>query len=264
VKLIPLGAGGFIPAGRHTMSFLLADGDGALVLDAGTGMARLLEPGMRSILAPLERLDIVLSHYHLDHVIGLSYLTAIAAGKSVRLFAPQTPLVDGDAEVALDHLLAPPLFPVSWRQFPGAVELVRYGSDGFRVLDCAVRVRRQRHAGGSVGMRFGDSFAYTTDTEPDPETVEFVRGVDLLAHEVWMDDAEAAAEPKSMRGHSAAGDVARIASAAGVRRLLPVHHHPRRSAQGVGELIATLAENFPGEVVNPIEGEAIELKRFQP
>ena len=180
----------------------------------------------------------------------------------MRLFAPEPPLVDGDPEVALDRLLSPPLFPISWRQYPGGVELVRYAGDGFRALDCDVRVRRQRHAGGSVGMRFGDSFAYTTDTEADDATIDFVRGVDLLVHEVWMDDAEAAAEPQAMRGHSAAGAVARIATAAGVRRLLPVHHHPRRSAAGVDALIEQLRAGFSGEVLTAVEGQAIGLRDF--
>lgn len=263
MELIPLGAGGFFPAGRHTMSFLLRQGDQIALLDAGTGLARLVEPRIAALLRPTERLDIVLSHYHLDHVIGLSYLPGLSPAPGshlpVRLLAPSPPLVDGEPETALDHLLSPPLFPVSWREFPGGIELAPYGVAGFELFGRRVRVRRQRHAGGSVAMRFDDALVYATDTEPDDETIAFARGADTLIHEVWMTDEEAPLNPAAMRGHSAVSAVARIASQAGVRRLIPVHHHPRRDAAGVESIADSLRAGFAGEVTVPVEGTAIAL-----
>ena len=44
MKLAALGTAGYLPAaGRQTMSFLLATGTETLLLDAGSGVARLLE-----------------------------------------------------------------------------------------------------------------------------------------------------------------------------------------------------------------------------
>ncbi|MGD2114802.1 MAG: MBL fold metallo-hydrolase, partial [Acidobacteriota bacterium] len=75
MRLIPLGTNGYIPThGRQTMCFLVRFEDRALLLDAGTGVARLLEPRVRELLEGVEQLDVILSHFHLDHVIGLSYL----------------------------------------------------------------------------------------------------------------------------------------------------------------------------------------------
>ena len=245
------------------MSFLLRQGEQLALLDAGTGLARLVEPAIAEWLRATERLDIVLSHYHLDHVIGLSYLPGVAPTPSshrpVRLIAPRPPLVDGEPETALDHLLSPPLFPVSWRDFPGGIELVPYGESGFELFGRPVRVRRQRHAGGSVAMRFDDTLVYATDTEPDEETIAFARGADTLIHEVWMTDEEAPQSPPAMRGHSAVSAVARIAKEAGVRRLIPVHHHPRRDAAGVESIAESLRAGFAGEVTVPTEGLAIAL-----
>jgi ribonuclease BN (tRNA processing enzyme) len=256
--LIPLGTGGFIPRGRHTMCFLVLSRQGAVVLDAGSGLARLLDPEIAARLAGVERLEILLTHYHLDHVIGLSYLPAIWPKKPVRIHAPGPPLVDWDGRQALDRLISPPLFPVRLDELPGPVEVAPYGKGGFSLLGCAVQVRRQRHPGGSVAVRFGDSFAYATDTAPDPETARFAYGVDLLMHEVWVSDCEASQSDPAQSGHSAASAVAAIAKAAGARRLVPIHHHPKRSPGEVAELAASL-KGFGGEVVMPVEGEPIDL-----
>jgi glyoxylase-like metal-dependent hydrolase (beta-lactamase superfamily II) len=48
---------------------------GALLIDAGTGASRLLaEP---ELLDGVDRLHVVLTHFHLDHVAGLFYLAAL-------------------------------------------------------------------------------------------------------------------------------------------------------------------------------------------
>ena len=84
MQLVPLGCGGFIPArGRQTMSFLVLEGGAALVLDAGSGLARLLEPQVAARLPEDGPLDIVLTHYHLDHVVGLSYLPGLACHRPI-------------------------------------------------------------------------------------------------------------------------------------------------------------------------------------
>ena len=76
--LIILGGGGWFPAhGRQTACALLRDGDSAIMIDAGTGVGRLVE--RPELLDGIERLDILLTHFHLDHVAGLAYLPGAAA-----------------------------------------------------------------------------------------------------------------------------------------------------------------------------------------
>lgn len=255
-RLVPLGTNGFIPTfGRQTMSFLVLAPGGALLLDAGTGVARLAEEPVRALLAPYERLDVVLTHYHLDHVIGLSYLTALWRGKPLRLFAPGPPLVDGTPEAGIGRLLAPPLFPITVDAFPLPVEVVPYNGEGpIEAAGLELRFRRQDHPGGSAAVRVGDLLAYATDTTADDATAVFVTGVDLLLHECWATDAEAAADPAALYGHSAAGGVARIARAAHVGRLLTVHHHPLKRAAELARMAAAVAEQAGVEVAVPVEG----------
>lgn len=259
-RLVPLGTNGFIPShGRQTMSFLVVGESAALLLDAGTGVARLLEPELVALLAPIRRLDILLTHYHLDHVVGLSYLPGVWKGRPVRIFAPRPPLTEGDAESALARLVAPPLFPATLDTLPLPVEVIAYGEERLEIGEHVLRLRRQPHPGGSVGVRLDDRLAYTTDTAIDPGTVELVRGVGTLLHEVWLTDEEAAREDPTAGGHSAAGPVADLARAAGVGRLFPVHHHPRRSDAELHAMAASLAERAGLPVEVPCEGRIYPL-----
>ncbi len=259
MRIAVLGAGGYIPAaGRQTMSLLVATGETTLLLDAGSGVARLLEPAVRALLPPSRRLEVLLTHYHLDHVVGLSYLPGLANDRPVRIYAPQPPLTEFGPE-ALDRLLAKPLFPVPIARWPMPTEVAGYAGPELAIGELAIRVRAQRHPGGSVGVRIGDALAYVTDTVMDPATAEFARGVELLLHEVWLSEDEGARDDAAKTGHSDAAQVADLARRAAVGKLWLVHHHPRRSAQELAAMAArmTLRAGLPCEV--PEEGRVYEL-----
>lgn len=259
MRLLPLGTNGFLPGhGRQTMSFLLERAGEVILLDAGSGVSRLLEPAARALLGGARRLDVVLTHYHLDHVIGLSYLPGVARELAVRIFAPAPPLTESGPE-ALSALIAPPLFPVPFERFPMPVEIRPYAGPELEAGTFRFRVRAQRHPGGSAGLRLGDELAFVTDTVCEAGTLDFVRGVGSLLHEVWLTDEEAAREDAARTGHSAAGEVADLARGAGVGRLLPVHHHPRRDAAQLAAVAAVLAARARLEVLLPLDGATIEL-----
>jgi len=77
-----LGSGGFAPSDRReTAAALLRKNGDALLVDAGTGVRRLLTD--RTLLAGVDLLHVVLTHSHLDHVFGLFYLADVEAPISV-------------------------------------------------------------------------------------------------------------------------------------------------------------------------------------
>jgi len=264
LSITPLGTNGFIPThGRQTMSYLVRRDGVPLLLDAGTGLGRLLEqgtgssPGPGAALVGASSLDILLTHYHLDHVVGLSYLTAICATLPVRIWAPAPPLVDGTPE-ALFTLIAPPLFPIPFAEFPSKVEVIPYATETLEIAGARLRLRRQSHAGGSVGVRIDDRLVYMTDTGVDDGSEAFARGAELLLHEVWVTDEEAA-RGAQRRGHSTVEEVAALAKAASVRALMPVHHHPTRTPKALAEIVSRLRELSGVEVIAPVEGREQRL-----
>ena len=75
MKIIPLGIGGWIPNEiRQTACVVVIKDSHAVVFDLGTGISRLLEGRLKDLLDGISKLDIFLSHYHLDHVVGLTWL----------------------------------------------------------------------------------------------------------------------------------------------------------------------------------------------
>jgi len=260
LTLVPLGTNGFIPSfGRQTMSFLLRTAQGRVVLlDAGTGVARLLEPEVRRFLEGAEELTVVLTHYHLDHVVGLSYLPAVWRGRPVTVWGPERPLVDSSPDEALRRLVSPPLFPIDLDHLPLPVTIRSYGGDRLEVAGVTIRLRRQHHDGGSVGMVIDERLAYLTDCEMEASAADFARGVDLLLHDMWVTDAEVAAGASRI-GHSTREDVARFADLTDARRVAAIHHLPVRPPDTLAAFVGPLAEMTKAETVVLVEGQPISV-----
>jgi ribonuclease BN (tRNA processing enzyme) len=258
-RIVPLGVNGFIPTmGRHTMSFLVLTDSEAILLDTGSGVARMLDAPIAALLQPYPHLSIIYSHYHLDHLVGLSFFTAVWPSKPVYIYAPQRPLLHASAEETLNGIIRPPYFPLTLQQFPCPVSIIPVSEETITIGNTPVRLRPQKHAGGSVGIRIGDDLAYTTDTVVDVETIGFVRGVKMLLHELWLDDADAPASEATRTGHSYASGVAQVANQAGVKQLMIVHHHPRRTPAEIEKTAAACQRTLTARVIVPEEGRVYD------
>src|SRR5215470_8616240 len=99
-SLLLLGtAGGIGGPGRATACVLVRRGSQALLLDAGTGLWRLATDPVP--LEGVERIDLLLSHFHLDHLAGLAQVPSLPA--PVTIWAPGAWLYD----IPSEQLLAP-------------------------------------------------------------------------------------------------------------------------------------------------------------
>ena len=112
MELVLLGSAGWIPTGtRETCCALVRQGSEALVIDAGTGLRRLLTD--RTLLDGVRNVTIVLSHFHLDHTAGLTYVAGAAARASASRSSARAPSRTAGRRVEiLGDLLRSPLFPV--------------------------------------------------------------------------------------------------------------------------------------------------------
>jgi ribonuclease BN (tRNA processing enzyme) len=221
--LIILGGGGWFPAhARHTASALLRDGNAAILIDAGTGLTRLIE--QPHLLDGIARLDILLTHFHLDHVAGIAYLPALGAPDQTTLWGPGRLLYDATTETVLERVLCEPFHPVALSELDIAVRDLP--ADEIEISGIRIALRRQdRHSAPTLGLRFDDEFAWVTDTAYDEDTAAFVAGCGMLAHEAWFINEA----PRNPDIHSSAAQAANVAAAAGVSRLLLMHLPPFRA-----------------------------------
>lgn len=189
------------------------------MLDAGTGLARLVEDS--ELLAGVMTLDVVLTHFHLDHVVGLAYLPALQGLERLRIFGPGEWLYGTPSAAVLDRLTAPPFFAVQLSSAVSAIEEI--SEPGLALGELELRVRPQRrHSDPTLALRVGDELAYCTDTAYDEENVEFAGGARILAHEAWWTEGA----PREESTHSSARQAALVARDAGVEQLVMIHVRP--------------------------------------
>jgi len=221
--------------GGNTSTVEVCANDGTLlVLDAGTGIRRLA----KQIALATARIDILLTHLHMDHIQGLGFFGPLYdPDVDVHIWGPASSMLR--LEARLSRYLSPPLFPVHLRDLPKVIchEVPRPPFDigPFRIQTALVC-----HPGPTVGYRIeaaGASMAYLPDHEPAlglPNgrwpTPDWISGydlafnADLLIHDAQYTDQEYAS--RVGWGHSTYRHAFEFAAQSGAQRLVPFHHDP--------------------------------------
>ncbi len=226
-----LGTLGWMPRGaRETTCFAVREGPVLFLFDAGTGLRRFLDHRHSGLLEEAAEVHLFLSHYHLDHVCGLAYLSGVLPGRDLVLHPPAEELTGVDPVAAVSELVRRPYNPVDLADMRSVT--VRPAGRENEVAGHVIRLRPQHHTDTSVSFRLDDELVIATDTSPDPEAVAFAQGAGLWLHEAWYwaDDPHLGDVPEQLRpgyaAHSEATAVAGLAAEAAVGRLILVHLNP--------------------------------------
>jgi ribonuclease Z len=249
MRLHCLGTVGYHPNdSRHTSCYFLPES--GILLDGGTGIYRLAK------LIETETLDLLLSHAHLDHTVGLTFLLDVLFERPVERLR-----IWGESEkiaAVRDHLFHELIFPV-----PLNAEWIPIDDQSeFRIGEIDVGWRRQEHPGGSVAYRLdwpqGKRLVYATDTTGDTsgEHANWSREADLLMHECNFRDS--ASEWALKTGHSWSSRVAEVAAASKPKKLLLTHINPLEASQDPVDLESIQAK-VESEVILATDGLTIEF-----
>ena len=245
-----------------------------LVLDCGTGARKL---GFKLVGEPARELDLLFSHFHMDHVFGFPFFVPIyTPGYSVRISVPS--FSEEEARDKLGRYLNGIYHPTRLRELPANVTFhpIRAGRP-FQAGGFTVRPMALNHPGGAIGYRIEagpKSVAYITDTAPfarpgegvaagkEPSKAEqrmfdFLRGCDVVVYDTMYDYEEYL--EKMTWGHSYPEYASALCTAADVKHLVLFHHLPDAS----DDYLDGLAEKWAGheglKVTLAREGESIDF-----
>jgi len=242
-----------------------------LVLDAGTGIRRLAA----TIPESMRRVDILLSHLHMDHIQGLGFFAPLYRPDfEVHIWGPGS--VTLGLQARLMRYLSPPLFPINISELPCKLTFHEISSRDIDIGEFRVCSALVCHPGPTVGYRIsgpeGGVLTYLPDHEPALGALRFpilplewtsggtlAAEADLLIH----DGQYSAAEYPSHCGwgHSSLNQALDFGTLTEVKQLVPFHHDPDHTDTDLDQLIAeAIEETKPGYKVTPgIEGTVFEL-----
>ena len=217
-RLWVLGSAGWMPsAGNETSCFLVELGDELVMLDAGTGVANL---GLASeALKRHDRVHVLLSHYHLDHVVGLMYLKRFFDDKRVDVYGPGIPVYPRSTASYIADLLQDALYSAGSEGFAREVRFHDYAGQDFRVGDVPVTVRPQQHSAPSFELRLADAVTYATDTSFCPAAWKNPVPTKVLLHECWQ---QGSGDPR----HTSVEALAQDLPTDRFGHTLLIHHNP--------------------------------------
>jgi len=243
-----------------------------VMIDMGTG-TRLVDHRLRPILGS-EPLLILMTHYHLDHLMGIpSFSPLYDTGCNLQFVGPR--LEGYSVEEVMHRLLAKPFWPLQMDTMRATVRFDDLDAVGYNqgFMNGALKIRwtRVHHPGGCVAYRIEDtathtSLVFATDIEwPDStpeEKTAFLRlcreprPVDLLLFDGQF-TAETAPKYRSW-GHSTWKDGVAVARETGAHKLTVIHHSPYRDDTDLDRTEAELNAEMP-EAHLAIQGQTLEL-----
>lgn len=261
--------------GNSSCLEITAAGLPPMVLDCGTG-ARLL--GQKLIAHPGRELELLFTHFHMDHVFGFPFFIPIyAPGYRIRITAPA--YSEEEAREKLARFLNGMYHPTRLRDLPSEVSFsaIRPGKwfdrSGYRVLGHALN-----HPGGSTGYRIeahGKTICYVTDTAPfakpgegvaydrqptppEAKLLAWLEGADVVVYDTMYEHTEYL--EKMTWGHSYPEYAEALCRKAGVKHLVLFHHEPNATDDDLD----ALAERWSGasgpRVTLAREGETVHAE----
>ena len=238
--------------GRATSCYMVRAGEETVFLDAGNGL----------LSAPVEfprPPHIVLSHLHLDHLLGLGMyprLSIKGLKTSIHVPAPR----GKDPAKILERVYSPPFWPVSLDSYDGDVRILPL-SFPLQIGELTVEGIPGSHPGCNYIIKLSwqhKSIVYASDYEY--EKTSFLRLIELAkdADLVLYDGQYSTDELKYRRGfgHSSAEHALELLDRCGARFMWIVHHDPQRTD---AELHAMAAQIFRKNVHFTREGDEIVL-----
>ena len=257
--------------GGNTSCVSIEGTDGSwLVLDAGTGIRNL----GRNLPPDLKRVDILLTHLHMDHLQGLPFFAPIRNPDiETHIWGPASTMLS--LKSRLQRYVSPPLFPVSIRDLSPTLHFHELSFDMFDIGEFCIISQLVIHPNPTVGYRITlneKAVTYLPDHEPmlgapsfprSPEWTsgyDLAKGADLLIHDTQYTPEEY--QTRIGFGHSNMRQAFEFAELANVKHFVPFHHDPAHSDDQldgmISDAVQAIAPSF--DLTPGLEGKILNLE----
>lgn len=239
---IAVGGEKYMRYGGDTSCVMATIGEKKIFFDAGTGILR-AQPHVKDD----EELSLLISHPHIDHIIGMTMFHPFFVPKyTINVYGGTYGGLDLRGQ--LGTMLNPPLWPINMDVFKSSVILHDAGESPFAIDDMQITPMRVNHPGGCTVYRLdyqGIRFVYCLDFEHYPEDVAhlkaFAQDADLMIYDAHFTDEDYI----EGWGHSTWQEGVRISQECGVKRLVCCHHHPQRTDEMLERMDASMRRRMP-------------------
>ncbi len=220
--------------GGDTSCVQLSCGQSQVFIDAGTGLMH-AEPSTGHDV-------VVLSHFHLDHVLGLPYFLGKKKQGTLTL-ASATCTDEAELRFKINSVYGGAGFPVSLSLISPHMQWVAIEPSGLRIDGWNIQTSPLNHPGGGSGYRISHeqanaSVVYLSDhehgTEKDEALARFAHGAGLVIWDSSYDDRNFA--PFKGWGHSTWQEGVRFYEHCQARALALTHHDPSRDDASAAEI----------------------------
>lgn len=254
-------------------------GNKIIILDAGTGIRAL---GNFIIQNNIEQpLNILISHYHWDHIQGIPFFVPIyQKGRQVNFFGIR------GSEKSIQKLLSDQMdrdyFPIKIEDVAAEIKFEHIiPNTSFRLDGVKIDTFNVYHPSPTLTFKIKEKdkcIIYMTDNELDVEgenkkninkkiadkkkdLIDFCYGCDYLIHDMMFDEF---VEDKLGWGHSSSKALAHFAMIADVKNLIFFHYNPEYTDEKIDEILAETISclRHSGSAINCIaasEGLTVSL-----
>jgi phosphoribosyl 1,2-cyclic phosphodiesterase len=268
---VPTPGRGTVEYGGNTSCVEVSlDDGGLLVLDAGTGIRAL---GGELLERGLHRIQLLLTHLHLDHLEGLRFFAPLWDERvTLDIWGPPSPVLS--LQERIRRSFSPPLFPIDLRELPSQVTFRDVPRLPWELEGASIAADLVLHPGPTVGYRIeaaDSSFAYLPDHEPAlagiaDRSTDWISGgsiagdADLLLHDAQYSEDEY--EGRIGWGHSSVEAAVEFTRAVAARQLVLFHHEPDHTDDSLRRLedhAQSLADGGEQAPTLAREGMVLEL-----
>lgn len=236
-KLTFLGTASAVPGkDQQNTHFIIETGERVILVDCvGNPVVRLGQAG----IDPLSITDLILTHFHPDHVSGVPLLLMdlwlMGREKQLDIFGLKDMIERIEQMMALyDWQEWDGFYPVNFHRLSDNEQTLLMDTDHLRAWAAPVC---HRIPGIGIKVVFPDgTLCYSSDTEPCDAVVRLAEGVDILIHEATGEG----------QGHSSPEQAGTIAQRAGAKSLYLIHYPPNSDTEG---MVTKAKTNFSGDVI---------------